>query len=216
MPISAGGSPASRDAKHSTKVYDKTSAIVVFKSQPLATYDGHLKGYEKTRPAPGKKLNPNSAASKKYVGYLKTQHSAYATWLRKNAPGAKITSNLYTTLNGVAVTLNGNTLTKLRANTDVSVVGYTTLYQKTLSESHKLINADPVWTKAGGRSDAGAGIKIGIIDSGVDYRHPFFDEEGKAVRDARRAVCGHSGLTGNPQPPCRASQHRARQRGRAA
>ena len=180
MPISAGGTPASRDAKPSAKVYDKTSAIVVFKSLPLATYDGRLKGYEKTRPAPGKKLNPNSAASKKYLGYLKTQHSAYATWLRKNAPGAKITSNLYSTLNAVGVKLNGTTLTKLRSNTSVSVVGFTTLYQKTLSESHKLINADPVWTKAGGRSDAGAGIKIGIIDSGVDYRHPFFDPEGFA------------------------------------
>jgi minor extracellular serine protease Vpr len=178
MPVAAGGPPASRDAKPSTRVYDKTSAIVVFKSQPLATYDGHLKGYAKTKPAPGKKLNPNSAASKKYLGYLKTQHSAYATWLRKNAPGAKITSNLYSTLNAVGVKLNGTTLTKLRSNTSVSVVGFATLYQKTLSESHKLINADPVWAKAGGRSDAGAGIKIGIIDSGVDSRHPFFDPAG--------------------------------------
>ena len=178
MPISAGGGPASRDAKPSTKVYDKTSAIVVFKSQPLATYDGRLKGYERTKPAPGKKLNPNSAASKKYVGYLKTQHSAYATWLRKNAPGAKITSHLYSTMNAVGVKLNGTTLTKLRSNTAVSVVGFTTLYRQSLSESHKLISADPVWTKAGGRSDAGAGMKIGIIDSGIDYRHPFFDPDG--------------------------------------
>ena len=38
MPVAAGGPPASRDAKASTKVYDKTSAIVVFKSQPR----GHL------------------------------------------------------------------------------------------------------------------------------------------------------------------------------
>jgi minor extracellular serine protease Vpr len=179
MPISAGGTPAARDGKASTKVYDKTSAIVVFKSQPLATYDGHLKGYERTKPAPGKKLNPNSAASKKYVGYLKTQHSAYATWLRKNAPGAKITSNLYSTLNAVGVKLNGTTLTKLRSNTSVSVVGFTTLYQKTMSESHKIINADPVWAKAaGGRAGAGAGIKVGIVDSGVDSRHPFFDPTG--------------------------------------
>ena len=155
MPVAAGSPPASRDGKASTKVYDKTSAIVVFKSQPLATYDGHLKGYAKTKPAPGKKLNPNSAASKKYVGYLKTQHSAYASWLRKNAPGAKITSNLYSTLNAVGVKLNGHTLTKLRSNTSVSVVAFTTLYQQTLSESHKLINADAVWAKAGGRSDAG-------------------------------------------------------------
>jgi subtilisin family serine protease len=183
LPVAAGGPPASRDAKASTKVYDKTSALVVFKAQPLATYDGHIKGYAKTKPAPGKKLNPNSAAAKKYVGYLKTQHSAYATWLRKNAPGARITSNLYVTLNAVGVKLNGTTLKKLRANTSVSVVGYTTLYRQTLSESYKHINAQPVWTEAGGRSNAGAGIKIGIIDSGIDSRHPFFDPTGFSYPD---------------------------------
>jgi subtilisin family serine protease len=176
LPVAAA--PANRDAKPSTKVFDKTSATIVFKGQPVATYNGSIKGYAKTKPAPGKKVNPNSAAAKKYLGYLKDQHSAYATWLRKNAPGAKITSNLYLTLNAVTVTLNGNTLKKVKSNPDVSVVEYTTLYQKSMSESHKLISADPVWAAAGGRSNAGAGIKIGIIDSGVDYRHPFFDPAG--------------------------------------
>jgi len=108
LPAAAGSPPATRDAKASTKVFEKSSAIVVFKSLPLATYDGRIKGYEKTRPAGGKHVNANSAAAKKYLGYLKTQHSAYATWLRANAPGAKITSNLYVTLNAVGVKLNGN------------------------------------------------------------------------------------------------------------
>jgi len=178
LPVTAAGPAATRDAKASTKVYDKTSAIVVFKALPLATYDGRIKGYEKTKPASGKKLNANSAASKKYVGYLKNQHSAYATWLRRNAPGARITSNMYATMNAVGVKLNGTTLSKLRQNTSVSVVGYTTLYRQTLSESHDIINADAVWTRAGGREDAGRGIKIGIIDSGIDARHPFFDPAG--------------------------------------
>lgn len=177
LPVAAA-SPANRDAKPSTKVFDKASATIVFKAQPVATYSGGIKGYDKTKAAAGKKLNPNSAAAKKYLGYLKDQHSAYATWLRKNAPGAKITSNLYLTLNAVTVKLNGNTLAKLKSNPDVSVAEYTTLYQKSMSESHKLINADPVWTAAGGRSNAGAGIKIGIIDSGIDSRHPFFDPTG--------------------------------------
>jgi subtilisin family serine protease len=177
LPVAAA-SPANRDAKPSTKVFDKTSATIVFKAQPVATYAGGVKGYEKTKPAAGRKLNPNAAAATKYLGYLKNQHSAYASWLRKNAPGAKITSNVYLTLNAVTVKLNGNTLAKLKSNPDVSVAEYTTLYQKSLSESHKLIDADPVWTAAGGRSNAGAGVKIGIIDSGIDARHPFFDPTG--------------------------------------
>ncbi|HEX5827981.1 MAG TPA: S8 family serine peptidase [Candidatus Limnocylindrales bacterium] len=178
LPVAAWAPPASRDATTSTKVFDKSSAIVVFKALPLATYDGRLKGYEKTRPAAGKLLNANSATAKKYLGYLKTQHSAYATWLRANAPGAKITSHLYASLNAVAVKLNGTSLSKLKANSAVSVVEYTTLYRPTMSESHKLINAHEAWMAAGGRTDAGRGIKIGIIDSGIDVDHPFFDPAG--------------------------------------
>src|SRR5438132_3309560 len=34
------------------------------------------------------------------------------------------------------------------------------------------------WNAAGGRSLAGAGIKIGDIDSGIDETHPFFDPTG--------------------------------------
>src|SRR5829696_5339877 len=182
-PVAAGSPPASRDANASTKVFEKTSAIVVFKALPLATYDGRVKGYDKARPTAGKKLNPNSAAAKKYLGYLKTQHSAYATWLRANAPGARITSNLYVTLNAVAVKLNGHSLAKLKSNSAVSVAEYTTLYRQTLSESHKIINAGDAWTAAGGRADAGKGIKIGIIDSGIDVDHPFFDDEGFSYPD---------------------------------
>ena len=173
----AAGPPASRDATASSAVFDKTSAIVLLKQQPVATYDGHLAGYAKTRTSSGK-LNPNSAAAKKYVGYLKTEHSAFAKWLQTNVPSAKITSQYFVTLNAVAVKLNGAAIGKLRNNTDVVAVEYNVLYRPDMSESYKLINAAGAWAAAGGRADAGRGVKVGIIDSGVDYRHPFLDPAG--------------------------------------
>ncbi|MDQ3128800.1 MAG: S8 family serine peptidase [Chloroflexota bacterium] len=173
----AAAPPASRDALRSTSVLDKTSAIVVFKQLPLATYDGRISGYTKTRVSSGK-LNPNSAAAKKYKGYLATKHSAFQKWLQTNVPSAKITSQYYTTLNAVAVKLNGTAIGKLAANPDVLAIEYNALYRPTMSESHKIINAAGAWASAGGRADAGKGVKVGIIDSGVDYRHPFFDPTG--------------------------------------
>jgi subtilisin family serine protease len=176
-PAAAWAPPASRDATASTAVLDTSSAIVVFKALPLATYDGRIQGYEKTRVSSGK-LNPNSAAAKKYLGYLKTGHDAFSRWLKTNVPSAKITSNWYTTLNAVAVKLNGAAIGKLRTNTNVSVVEYNALYHPDMSESYKLINATAAWTAAGGREDAGAGVKVGIIDSGIDVDHPFLDPAG--------------------------------------
>ena len=52
---------------------------------------------------------------------------------------------------------------------------YNTLYYPNLSQSYKIINAMGAWNAAGGRATAGAGIKIGDIDSGIEETHPFFD-----------------------------------------
>ncbi len=55
---------------------------------------------------------------------------------------------------------------------------YNALYYPNLSQSYKIINALDAWNAAGGRSNAGAGIKIGDIDSGIEETHPFFDPTG--------------------------------------
>jgi subtilisin family serine protease len=175
--VSASGPPASVDATASSAVFDKGSAIVVLKNQPLSTYDGHVTGYMKTSPSNGK-LNPNSAAYKKYLGYIKLQHDAFQKWLQRNVPSAKVTSQYYVVLNAVAVKLNGAAIGKIANSTDVASIEYETLYHPTLSQSYKIINAGPAWSQAGGRSTAGAGIKIGDIDTGIDQNHPFFDPTG--------------------------------------
>ncbi len=177
-PAPAYAPPASRDAGPIAGAdVDTSSAIVVLRENPLATYDGHLRGYEKTRPDHGK-LNPNSAAVKKYLGYLKNEHTDFAHWLQKNVPSAKITSEYFTVLNGVAVQLNGNAIGKLSNNADVVTVEYNALYQPSMTQSVGIINAAPAWTAAGDQASAGAGVKVGVIDSGIDYRHPFFDPAG--------------------------------------
>src|SRR3990172_4042248 len=189
-PASAYAPPASTDALAALADLDTNSAIVVFKQDPLATYDGRIRGYEKTRPDRGK-VNPNSAAATKYLGYLKLQHSEFQRWLQRNVPSAKITSEYFTVLNGVAVSLNGNAIGKLAQNADVLTVEYNALYRPDMSESHKIIDAAGAWTAAGGRAGAGAGVKVGVIDSGIDSSHPFFDPEGFSYPS-----------TGGPWPKC--------------
>src|SRR5205823_4272196 len=69
-------------------------------------------------------------------------------------------------------------IVQLKGAPMVQSVQYNALYHPVLSESHKIISADSVWSAAGGRKHAGAGIKIGDIDSGIDETHPFFDPSG--------------------------------------
>jgi len=199
--LSSKSSPSS-DAPAAGATVDTGSAIVVFRQQPVATYDGHIRGYEKTRPDRGK-LNPNSAAVRKYLGYLKQEHSDFARWLQRNVPSAKITSEYFTVLNGVAVELHGNAIGKLAQNADVLTVEYNALYRPSMSESYKLINAEGAWTSGGGRATAGSGVKVGVIDTGIDETHPFFDPTGFSAPPGFPKCDVADSSSGTPDQDCK-------------
>ena len=45
-----------------------------------------------------------------------------------------------------------------------------------LNRATTLANAPQAWTAVGGQSNAGAGIKIGVIDTGIDQTHPALQD----------------------------------------
>jgi minor extracellular serine protease Vpr len=150
---------------------DTSSVVVQLKGDPLSTYSG-------TKPAHGRKIDFNSQAVKSYRAQLSAGRNDFRRWLQANAPRATITSEYDITLNGVAVELNGTPLATIAAAPMVERANYDVLYHPTLSQSYQIINAVDAWNAAGGRSVAGAGIKIGDIDTGIDETHPFFDPTG--------------------------------------
>src|SRR5437870_1094469 len=169
-----GGSPrpnTSADAPNRSPDVDNTSAIVQLKGDPLTTYSA-------TKPAPGRKIDFNSYAVRSYRAQLVAARNEFKRWLRANAPRARVTSEYDISLNAVAVQLNGTPLATIAAAPMVARAEYNALYSPNLSQSHFIINADPAWIAAGGRAVAGAGIKIGDIDTGIDSAHPFFDPTG--------------------------------------
>src|SRR5213595_2247490 len=174
--LGVGGSATTRpnpnaDSFAQGPTEDTSSAVVQLKGHPLSTYSA-------TNPAPGKKIDFNSNTVKSYRAQLTGLRNDFRNWVRANAPNAKITSEYDISLNAVAVQLNGTSLEAIAGAPMVQQVQYNVLYHPNLSESYKIINATGAWTAAGGRSVAGAGIKIGDIDTGIDETHPFFDPTG--------------------------------------
>ena len=51
-------------------------------------------------------------------------------------------------------------------------------YNYSLTRSNDLMNAPVAWQLTGGEEFAGSGIKIGIIDTGIDHTHVMFDDKG--------------------------------------
>jgi subtilisin family serine protease len=169
-----GGSPrpkASADAFNNGPDVDSSSALVQLKGDPLSTSPT-------TKPAHGRKIDFNGYAVRSYRAQLSARRNEFRNWLRANAPRARITSQYDISLNAVAVQLNGTALETIAAAPMVERAQYNALYHPNLSESYKIINAAAAWTAAGGRATAGAGIKIGDIDTGIDQTHPFFNPTG--------------------------------------
>ena len=166
-----GGSPrpnANADAFTRGPAVDQSSAVVQLKGDPISTNPS-------TKPQHGRKIDFKSQGVRSYRAQLNQKRNEFKRWLRSNAPSARVTGEYDVSLNAVAVQLNGTPLATIAAAPMVQSAEYNALYHPNLSESYKIINAEGAWTAAGGRATAGAGIKIGDIDTGIDETHPFFD-----------------------------------------
>ncbi len=164
------------DAAVTTGV-DSTSAVVGLSLAPLATDP-------KLAPAKGKKVDFNSSAAKSERAKLVAQRNTFKQWLKSNAPKAQVTGEYDVAVNAVAVRLNGTALAALRNGPGVTSVGYQATYAPTADDPDlSLINAKQGWsaaTPATADETAGAGIKVGIVDTGIDVTHPCFKDTGFA------------------------------------
>src|SRR5262249_51436573 len=168
----AGGGTVS-DLGSSAPSVDTSSAIVQLNGDPLSTY-------VKTKPAPGKKIDFSSNTTKSYRAELSALRNDFKQWLKANAPAAKVTGEYDISLNAVAVQLNGTSLGTLASAPMVSKAEYEGLYHPLDANDPDLalINALNAWSAIGGPANAGKGVKVGIIDTGIDQTHPCFNPAG--------------------------------------
>lgn len=161
------------DANTGTRAsQDTSSALVQLNGDPLATY-------VKTKPAKGKKIDFSSNTVKAYRAQLSALRNDYKAWLRANVPGAKVTGEFDIALNAVAVQLNGATLAQVSATAMVKDAQYEGLYYpNTTDPDVALISAPQAWALAGGSANAGSGVKVAIVDTGIDLSHPCFSDAG--------------------------------------
>ncbi len=158
---------------------DTSSAIVRLSLDPLATNAGsdRSKG----------KVNPSGVHSRAVRADLAHQRNAFVAWLRANAPQVKVTGQYDFALNAVAVRLNGTPLDQLRQGPGVVSVGYQDSYTPASDPDPDLaqIKAVEGWSAAEASSTpgdpstwAGYGVKVGIVDTGIDVNHPCFNDTG--------------------------------------
>lgn len=109
---------------------------------------------------------------------IQEAQDALATSLAKVSPGAVVDHRYQVTLNGLSIRLSepvNVAMPKIRQLSDVSYVYEETAYEPSLYASVPFVEADELWPALGGEKQAGKGIKIAVLDSGIDINHPLFD-----------------------------------------
>jgi len=175
-PIFTGAIYSGTDAAPTDNGVLADYAIILLKDQPLASYDGHVPGYARTMPTSGHKLDLSSAAAVSYAAYLANGRALAKGWLNNHAADVQVVDEYSVALNGLAVHLNGHNMNDLLNTPGASWLVPDYLYQVDMNRSPTLIGAPTLWNAVGGQSNAGAGVKIGIIDTGIDQTHPFLTD----------------------------------------
>jgi uncharacterized protein (TIGR03437 family) len=91
----------------------------------------------------------------------------------------KVISTTQTLLNAIFVTATRDEAAQLVGMKGVVRVVHLPRYKPALDKAVGLVNLQGpqgAWSIVGGVSSAGAGVKIGIIDSGIDQNHPGFQD----------------------------------------
>jgi minor extracellular serine protease Vpr len=191
----AGATPGvSRDFTEAPAAQTQSEYVVVTLSDPLAaSYEGGIPGLERTRPAPGERLNPRAEAVRAYVAHLRGAQADYRAWMASRTPRAEVVRDYALVANALAVKLNGTRAATLSQGPGVKSVTASWLYRPAMNVSNPLIGSPALWAGLGGQAAAGSGIKVGIVDTGILPTHPFF-----ACKDEIPAKVYASG--GDPPP----------------
>ena len=135
-----------------------------------------LAEYRPARTLSGRKLAFASIRSLAYARTLAAAQRVLASRIATAIPGADVRWHYSVVVNGLAVVVPRDRLSALAHVAGVARVWPSVTYHALLDRSAPEIGAPSLWGP--NLATAGEGVKIGIIDDGIDQTHPFFNAAG--------------------------------------
>lgn len=155
--------------------------VVTLKEPPVAQAFVQSRTLAFSSFARPQRLRLASPASRAYLARLARTQRAVADGIRTAIPSARTRWHYGVVLNGFAVVLPQQRVARLERVPGVARVWPSVSYHTLLDRTPQLIGAPTVWGPT--LATAGQGIKIGIIDDGIDQTHPFFSPAGYSYPD---------------------------------
>jgi minor extracellular serine protease Vpr len=149
----------------------RVTVLATLNAPPLAAWFGRrLSASEGAR-----RLDARSAGSREYLAKLAQLQARAVEELRRDVPGARVGRRLRIVLDALTVRVPVGQLPKLYRLGFVHKVYPSTRFKLNLDDSPSLIGV-PAFSNATGAH--GEGVKIAIVDDGIDQRSAFLDPAG--------------------------------------
>jgi uncharacterized protein (TIGR03437 family) len=142
------------------------------------------------------------------AGQYRQQIATKQTTLRQQLAAKHFTviGGVSTVLNAMFVAATPDRVGELKALPGVTGVVAARRFHRNLNEATLLVNAPAAWTALGGVSNAGAGIRIGILDTGIEITradgspNPAFYDPSLPAPTAFSPVCDPTRINTCSQP----------------
>ncbi len=123
----------------------------------------------------GGRLDLSSDQAKKCLWHLYESHGVFRKELHGNWPEANVEHEYSILFNGLVVSgVSREELARIPGVKSVTRTD-TTLYTPTLDATLDMIGVSDFWQNLGGQEFAGEGVRVAVIDTGIDILNPFFD-----------------------------------------
>ena len=165
---------AGATARTATPAGGLVEVVVTLPQAPLAEAIGRdraLAAATTTR----HRLNLRAPASRSYLRTLAVAQRTLQARIQRSIPSARVRWHYDVTLNGMAVAVPRAQLATLQ-HTPGATVWPSVRYHALLDRTPQLIGAPQVWGPT--LATSGQGIKIGVIDDGLDQTQTFFTPTG--------------------------------------
>src|SRR4051794_19609174 len=150
-----------------TPAASQVRVVVSLRLPPLA-----LRGERSLASATARrKLDTRSASARAYLRHVEQEQSRTIAALHRAIPEARVGRRFQVVLDGLTVRLPASKLPALLAQSWAAHVYPSVRYALATDRSPSIIGADVLRQSTGAD---GAGIKIAVVDDGVDQTNPFF------------------------------------------
>jgi subtilisin family serine protease len=159
------------------------SVLVKLDIAPLASYAGGLPGLAPTAPrlTGAARLDAAAPDSQRYQRYLDQRQRDFEAQAAQAIPQSRVLARYRYVYGGAALLLPESQLARLATLPGVVTVQRDQLRHTDTDRSPQFVGADVIWRALEANpslGDAGQGVIVGVIDTGIWPEHPSFADDG--------------------------------------